>query len=108
MTALQNEPGAAVDARQMLEQARQATELVKSLAHEGRLVILCRLSEGPATVGELEAFLGIRQTAVSQQLARLKMEGLVVAERDGRHIRYSITDERARAVVRLLYELFCA
>ncbi len=96
-----------VDARQMLESARHTTDFLKSLAHEGRLVILCRLAERPATVGELEEFLGLRQAAVSQQLARLRMEGLVAAERDGRSIRYSIADERAKRVVRLLYDLFC-
>jgi ArsR family transcriptional regulator len=80
---------------------------LKSLAHEGRLVILCRLIEGPATVGELEDFLGIRQAAVSQQLARLRMEGLVEAERDGRTIRYSIIEPRARRLIRLLYEMYC-
>lgn len=97
----------ALDATQMRESAHLATGLLKSLAHEGRLVMLCRLVEGPATVGELEEFLGIRQAAVSQQLARLRMEGLVEAERDGRSIRYSITDPRAKRVVRLLYDLFC-
>jgi DNA-binding transcriptional ArsR family regulator len=97
----------ALDARQMRESAHYATDLLKSLAHEGRLVILCRLAEGPATVGELEAFLGVRQAAVSQQLARLRIEGLVEAERDGRTIRYSIADERAQRLVRVLYDLYC-
>ena len=101
------EPHPAVDASQMLESARLTTDFLKSLAHEGRLVILCRLGEGPATVGELEELLGIRQAAVSQQLARLRMEGLVAPVRDGRSIRYSIADEKARRVVRLLYDLFC-
>jgi len=91
----------------MLESARHTTDFLKSLAHEGRLVILCRLAERPATVGELEEFLGLRQAAVSQQLARLRMEGLVEAERDGRSIRYSIADEKAKQVVHLLYDLFC-
>lgn len=97
----------AVDARQMLESARLTTDFLKSLAHEGRLVMLCRLAESPATVGELEEFMGMRQSAVSQQLSRLRMEGLVAAERDGRSIRYSIADERAKRVVRLLADLFC-
>lgn len=97
----------AVDASQMLDSAHKATALLKSLAHDGRLVILCRLVERPATVGELEEFLGLRQAAVSQQLARLRQEGLVEAERDGRSIRYSITDPSAKRVVRLLYDLFC-
>lgn len=96
-----------IDARHMLESARLTTGFLKSLAHEGRLVMLCRLVEGAATVSELEDFLGMRQAAVSQQLARLRMEGLVAAERDGRTIRYSIADAKAKQVVRLLYDLFC-
>ena len=91
----------------MREHAQQTTEFLKSLAHEARLVILCRLSEGPATVSELEDFVGIRQSSVSQQLARLRLEGLVEAERDGRSIRYSIADERTRRIVKVLYDNFC-
>lgn len=98
---------AAVDAAGMLEHARSTTEFLKSLAHEARLVILCRLTEGPATVSELERLIGIRQSAVSQQLARLRAEGLVEGQRDGRSIRYSIADERTARVVRVLYDNFC-
>jgi DNA-binding transcriptional ArsR family regulator len=97
----------ALDARQMRESAHYAKDLLKSLAHEGRLAILCRLTEGPATVGELEEFLGVRQAAVSQQLARLRIEGLVEAERDGRTVRYSIADAKARRLVRVLYDIYC-
>ncbi|MBI4924170.1 MAG: helix-turn-helix transcriptional regulator [Devosia nanyangense] len=96
-----------VDAGDMLANARRTTDFLKSLAHEGRLVILCRLSEGPATVTELEQVLGARQSSVSQQLARLRSEGLVDYERDGRILRYSIADDRARKVVAMLYDLFC-
>lgn len=97
----------AVDAAEMREHARQTTDFLKSLAHDARLVILCRLTEGPATVSELEELVGIRQAAVSQQLARLRAEGLVEAERDGRSIRYSIADERASRIVKVLYDNFC-
>ena len=99
--------GLAVDAAEMREHARQTTDFLKSLAHDARLVILCRLTEGPATVSELEELVGIRQAAVSQQLARLRAEGLVEAARDGRSIRYSIADERASRIVRVLYDNFC-
>ena len=96
-----------VNSSHMLDNARDTTLFLKSLAHEGRLVILCRLAEGPATVSELEQILSIRQSSVSQQLARLRAEGLVDSERDGRAIRYYLSDERTRRVVGLLYELFC-
>lgn len=96
-----------VDANRMLKSARQTTDFLKSIAHEGRLVILCRLVEGPATVSELERLLDVRQAAVSQQLARLRSEGLVNPVRDGRVIRYSIADDRVGQVVQLLHDLFC-
>jgi len=59
------------DANPMASQARAASELMKALAHEGRLMILCHLVEGEKPVGELEDLIGARQAAVSQQLARL-------------------------------------
>lgn len=102
-----SKPAGRVDTLRMSENARQTTEFLKSLAHEGRLVLLCRLTEGPATVTELEQASGMRQSSVSQQLARLRAEGVVEAERDGRSIRYSIADKRTKRVVRMLYDLFC-
>lgn len=100
-------PAARPRTDEMLENAARTTEFLKSLAHTARLVILCRLSEGPATVSQLEEMLNMRQASVSQQLARLRREGLVEATRDGRVIYYSLADERARKLVSLLYELFC-
>ncbi len=91
----------------MLENAEQTTDFLKSIAHAGRLMILCRLAEGPASVGELEKLLSIRQASVSKQLTRLKEEGLVDCKRNGRSIIYSLSDERARKLVNTLYELFC-
>ncbi len=91
----------------MQENARRTTDFLKSLAHTGRLMILCRLVEGPATVGELEEMLAMRQSSVSKQLARLREEGLVSCQRDGRSISYSLADERARKIVSTLYEIFC-
>ena len=91
----------------MQDNAERTTLFLKSLAHEGRLTILCRLAEGPATVGELEQVLAVRQSSVSQQLARLRGEGLVDCLRDGRTIRYFLADERTRSVVQLLHDLFC-
>lgn len=100
-------PAASIDAGEMREHARQTTNFLKSLAHDARLVILCRLVQAPATVSELEELVGIRQASVSQQLARLRAEGLVEAKRDGRSIRYSIADDRTRRIVKVLYDNFC-
>ncbi len=86
--------------------ARQASEFLKALAHEGRLVILCHLVEGERSVGELEQLLGARQAAVSQQLARLRHEGLVKGRRDGKTIFYSLGDPKVRLLIETLYALF--
>lgn len=108
MPTVANQPSPQpVNSGQMLENAQITTDFLKSLAHAGRLVILCRLAEGPATVGELETMLGLRQSSVSQQLSRLRDDGLVACQRDGRSISYTLTDERARRIVATLYELFC-
>ena len=91
----------------MAESAREASEFLKALAHESRLMILCNLLDGEKSVGELEAFLSLRQSTVSQQLARLRLEGLVAARRDGKTIYYSIADDKARIVIGVLYNTFC-
>jgi ArsR family transcriptional regulator len=98
---------AAVPPEQMLENATEAANFLKALAHEGRLMILCHLSSGPKSVTELETLLMSRQAAVSQQLARLRLEGLVNARRDGKAIFYSIQDPKVRRTVALVYEMFC-
>jgi ArsR family transcriptional regulator, virulence genes transcriptional regulator len=97
----------ATQSETMHKNARATTEFLKSIAHTGRLMILCRLVEGPATVGELETMLGMRQSAVSKQLARLRQEGMVEFRRDGRSISYELADDRARQIVNKLYDLFC-
>lgn len=101
--AVMNEERAAL----MAERAGQASNLLKALAHEGRMMILCHLIEGEKSVGELEVLLDQRQAAVSQQLARLRSEGLVRCRRDGKARLYAVADPRASAVVALVHELFC-
>ncbi|HHS82623.1 MAG TPA: transcriptional regulator [Devosia sp.] len=91
----------------MLDNANRTTDFLKSIAHAGRLMILCRLAEGPATVSQLEKLLNMSQSSVSKQLARLREEELVDARRQGRSIYYSLADEKARRIVGTLYELFC-
>lgn len=89
-------------------QARKASELLKALSHETRLLILCTLNEGEKTVSELEEMLGLQQAAVSQQLARLRADTLVKTRREGRQVFYSIADPNVRLVVDALYQGFCA
>jgi len=91
----------------MINNALSAADFLKALAHEGRLLILCHLASGEKSVSDLEALLHYRQAAVSQQLARLRLEGLVSYRRDGKTIYYSLVDKKSRRVIELVYDLFC-
>ncbi|MBD3678306.1 MAG: winged helix-turn-helix transcriptional regulator [Rhodobacteraceae bacterium] len=91
----------------MMQNACDASAFLKALSHEGRLMILCHLVSGEKSVTELEELLSARQAAVSQQLARLRLEGLVTPRRDGKTIYYSLADERPEKVLGVVYELFC-
>ncbi|MCB1492488.1 MAG: winged helix-turn-helix transcriptional regulator [Rhodobiaceae bacterium] len=89
------------------QQASKASDLLKALSHETRLMILCLLAEGEKSVSELEDLLTMPQAAVSQQLARLRLEGLVAARRDGRMIYYRLDDEQVKPIIAALYYMFC-
>ena len=92
----------------MAENAARAASFLKAISHEGRLMILCHLASGEKSVTELEELLSARQAAVSQQLARLRFEGLVVPRREGKAIYYSLADDRPRKMIETVYELFCS
>jgi len=94
-------------AEDLTTQADEAAGYLKALAHEGRLMILCHLLDGEKSVTELETLLASRQAAVSQQLARLRLEGLVKARRDGKVIHYSLSDPKTARMIEVLNELFC-
>ena len=98
-------PGFDVEA--MIASAREASAFLKALAHEGRLLILCLLSEGEKTVTELEAMLALRQSAVSQQLARLRIDGLVETRREGKNIFYSLARPDVSELIGVLHRTFC-
>ena len=93
---------------QMVENATNASNFLKAISHEGRLMILCHLVSGEKSVTELEDLLSARQAAVSQQLSRLRLEGLVIPRRDGKTIFYRLADDRPRKILEVVYELFCA
>lgn len=97
----------ALTADDMIVQATAAAAFLKALSHEGRLMILCHLSAGEKSVTELEQLLGSRQAAVSQQLARLRLEGLVSCRRDGKAMFYSIQDPKVLRMISLVYDMFC-
>lgn len=92
----------------MVDNATTASNFLKAISHEGRLMILCHLVTGEKSVTELEELLSARQAAVSQQLSRLRLEGLVVPRRDGKAIYYRLADERPRRILEVVYDLFCA
>jgi len=91
----------------MMENATRASNFLKAISHEGRLMILCHLASGEKSVTELEELLSARQAAVSQQLSRLRLEGLVVPRRDGKAIYYSLADDRSIRIIEVVYDLFC-
>ncbi|WP_449295452.1 ArsR/SmtB family transcription factor [Paenirhodobacter populi] len=97
-----------LDVAHMARNAPQIVALLKALSHEGRLAILCHLAEAERSVTELERLLGLRQAAVSQQLARLRADGLVRARRDGKAIHYSLAEGPARRLIAELYRTCCA
>lgn len=105
-TALETD-AASADFAKMVEKAREASDFLKALSHESRLLLLCALSERECSVGELENILGERQSTVSQQLARLRLDRLVSTRRDGKTIYYSLADENVRAILEALRKAFC-
>lgn len=92
---------------EMMKNAQDASNFLKAISHEGRLMILCHLASGEKSVTELEELLSARQAAVSQQLSRLRLEGLVSPRRDGKAIYYSLTDDRSTQIIEVVYNLFC-
>ena len=91
----------------MLGSAQHASEFLKAMSHETRLIILCLLLDGRKSVGELEQKLQLRQPFVSQQLARLRADELVEAQRDGKNVYYSIARPEVGEIISSLYRAFC-
>jgi DNA-binding transcriptional ArsR family regulator len=92
----------------MADRVEAAAGFLKALSHEGRLMILCHLSDSEKSVTELEGLLGQRQAAVSQQLARLRLEGLVATRREGKAIFYRLADARVEALLQVLPTVLAA
>ena len=96
-----------LDLDTLVANARGASEFLKALSHEARLMILCLLVDGEKSVTEIEQTLSLRQPAVSQQLARLRVDDLVEARRDGKNIYYSLARTEVRDVIEALHRAFC-
>jgi DNA-binding transcriptional ArsR family regulator len=97
-----------IDARRMAEAAQRASELMKTLGHKDRLMVLCHLTSGEKSVGELAQLLDIPQSPLSQHLARMRKENLVNTRREAQTIYYSIASQEAAAFVATMHELYCS
>ena len=104
MNAEVHHPGHASDMR---EHASDAAGLMKALGNESRLMILCILAEGERSVGELNDMVPLSQSALSQQLARLRKQGLVSTRRESQTIYYSLSSGPADQVINLLHDIYC-
>ncbi len=98
---------APLDTTRLRAAAQEAVGTLKLLANEDRLLLLCQLSQGERSVGELEDLLDIRQPTLSQQLAVLRNDGVVETRRDGKRIYYRVADARLLQVLATLYDLYC-
>ena len=99
---------ATFDITRFEESAAAAARLLRVLANERRMMILCQLSGGERSVGELLPLIGISQSALSQHLAVLRSDGLVATRREGLSIRYRIVDPAAAQVMTTLASIFCS
>lgn len=91
----------------MRAHAADAAQLLKALAHETRLMILCLLADGELSVGELNDRLALSQSSLSQHLAVLRADGLVSTRRDAQHVFYSLAGTQATRVIETLHEIYC-
>lgn len=80
---------------------------MKALSNPRRLMILCELHKGERSVGDLEQVVGIRQSPLSQHLAKLRSDRLVATRRESQTIYYSLADRRVKKMIGLLYKLYC-
>jgi DNA-binding transcriptional ArsR family regulator len=87
--------------------AARTAAVLRALSNEDRLLLLCQISQGDYSVGELEILLAIRQPTLSQQLTVLRTEGLVATRREGKQIFYRIADDNVLKILSLLYQLYC-
>ena len=96
------------DRASMALAAEEVTSYLRAIANPSRFLLLCELLERERNVSDLEESLGMSQAYVSQQLARLRTEGLVKGRREGRVVYYSLVDDRVRPMIALLLEQFCS
>ena len=92
----------------MEERAKELTDILKVLANENRLLILCALAEQPLTVSEISSKVdGITQSAISQHLSILRAQGILDYQKHGQQVTYYISDHRIEPVMKVLKEQYC-
>ena len=96
-----------LDMAQMRQKATEASELLKCIANENRLLIMCALAEGELSVGDLNKRVPLSQSALSQHLAVLRHQGMVDTRRESQSIYYSLANTDALKVVGVLHDIFC-
>ena len=102
-----NHPHPPLDLNAMQASATKACALLKVLSNPDRLLLMCQLSQGELSVGDLEKQLGIRQPTLSQQLTVLRENSLVATRREGKNIYYAVASPQALALMSMLYQQFC-
>ena len=102
------EPGGGkVSLPAMRQAACAASELLKNLANDHRLMILCMLAEREMSVSQISEHIDLGQSPLSQHLARLRSDGLVKTRKEAQHVYYSLNSDEAKAVIHTLYGLYC-
>lgn len=96
-----------MEVEDLKQNAERASELLKAMSNEKRLMILCYLAQGEKAVGEMERLIGLSQSALSQHLARLRRDGLVKTRRSSQTIYYSLAGGEATAVMETLHAIYC-
>jgi DNA-binding transcriptional ArsR family regulator len=96
-----------IDADAMRRNAGAAAQLLKTLANDQRLRVLCLLIDGELSVGQINDRIDLSQSALSQHLAKLREEGLVVTRRESQTIYYSLVSGPAQAIIRTLHDIYC-
>lgn len=92
---------------ELRQSASQATRLLKTMANEDRLLILCQLTQGEKNVGEIEQSTSIQQPTLSQQLTKLREEGLVTTRKDGKYVIYALASDEVITIMQTLSTIYC-
>lgn len=102
------DPVIPVDIKRLAEQSASAADLLRALANQQRLLILCHLAAaGELSVSMVGERMSLSQSALSQHLARLREEGIIAFRREAQTLYYHISDERAERVLAVLHDIFC-